>query len=151
MRSGTDSAGHSAAAPAANAMALAECPLGKDVDCGMRCASRCAGTCVIEGRGRRWMRLDTWFAMRLVTAIETRPRAAPRRARGRPVSVIRPAITIHSTERSAARVSRGIVASSSGLFVPAMALNVATSSASIWRRTLRHRRVFPGSGVCVLR
>ena len=121
MRSGTDSAGHSAAAPAANAMALAECPLGKDVDCGMRCASRCAGTWVIEGRGLRCRRLDTWLAMRLVTAIGTRPRAAPRRARGRPVSVIRPAITIHSTERSAARVRRGIVASSSGLFVFAIA------------------------------
>jgi hypothetical protein len=68
------------------------------------------------------------------------PRAAARRARGRAVSASRPAIAIHSTERSAARVSAGIVASSSGLCVRATAAKVATSSASTCRRTSRQRR-----------
>jgi hypothetical protein len=74
--------------------------------------------------------LETWFATRLVTAIEASPRTAAARARGRRLSASAPAIAIHSTDRSAARVSRGIVASSSGDDVCATASKSATSSVS---------------------
>ena len=94
--------------------------------CGDR--RRASGTRCRFGRGRVQTRLATWLVTRLVTARVTTPRAAPRCADGLPSATIAAAIANHSLEWSAARVSRGITASSSGLGDSAMASNTSRSS-----------------------
>lgn len=68
--------GCSAATPAANAAALAECPEGKELDVGSRTARRASGTSATNGRRRPCTRLAIWFVTRLVTATPARPRCA---------------------------------------------------------------------------
>ncbi|TDT30900.1 hypothetical protein CLV29_2307 [Naumannella halotolerans] len=140
-RKGTDSAGHSVEAPAAKAIALAEWPLGKEVELGIRWASRGIGMPLVCGRGRPCRRLETWLASRLVMATETSPRVAARRARAEPLSAITAEMPSQIPERSAKRVSRGMAASSSGLRVSATASKTAVSRASTWASTARQRRV----------
>ena len=137
--SGTPRVGDSIPTAVAKAAALAEWPLGKEVEPGIRRDSRATGTEVIGGRGRRWTRLATWLAIRLVTPSVTIPRSAPRLARRLPDTESSPAMPIHSLEWSARSVSRGMTASMTGLRVCATASNTETSNASTSRAICRSR------------
>ena len=113
--------------PTANAAALAEWPDGSEFDVGIRCDRRMRGTGVKFGRGRFHTRFATWLVSRLVTASVTTPRAAPRRIEGVPAAPMIAAIPNHNLEWSAAEVSRGISASSSGLGDSATASKISRS------------------------
>src|SRR5690349_5778240 len=101
--------------PTANAAALAEWPDGSELDVGVRTERRISGTVSTFGRARFQIRFAPWLVIRLVNARVATPRAAPRRTAGFPVAVRTAAIANHSFEWSAAAVSLGITASSSGL------------------------------------
>ena len=72
--------------------------------------------------------LATWLVTRLVAARLTTPRVAARCTVGRLDAMSAAAMTNHSLEWSAARVSRGMTASSSGLGDSAIASNTSRSS-----------------------
>ncbi|SIA02943.1 Uncharacterised protein [Mycobacteroides abscessus subsp. abscessus] len=80
----------------------------------------------------------------LVTANVSSPRVAPRAAAGLPNSASPAPIPIHSLEWSAARVRRGMTASSSGLGDSATASKTSRSSvpspSPIWRRPFKEFR-----------